>query len=233
MDKISPAQRSANMSRVRSKDTKPELLVRRILHSAGYRFRLHRRDLPGSPDIVLPKWKTAIFVHGCFWHGHEGCRRSKLPATRTEFWKVKIERNRERDRIAREELAALGYQVVTLWECELRNPGSILNSVSGATGRGDLVGLSKELEAVLGRITSGHDVVPFMALMMPTKDVVFRPLPPEMLEILRASPDYASVRPGKQPTWFQIASGADAIELVVYRAETDGVHYVLAPREKN
>ena len=129
-DKLSPAQRSANMSRVQNKNTKPELLVRRVLHAAGYRFRLHCRDLPGSPDIVLPKWKTVIFVHGCFWHGHAGCRRSKLPATRTEFWQAKIERNQDRDRVATEELTALGYRVVTLWECELRDESSILSSVN-------------------------------------------------------------------------------------------------------
>jgi DNA mismatch endonuclease (patch repair protein) len=135
-DKLTPPQRSANMGRVRNKNTKPELLVRSVLHRAGYRFRLHRRDLPGSPDIVLPKWKTAVFVHGCFWHGHEGCRRSKLPATRTDFWQAKVERNQERDRAAHEELAALGYRVVTLWECELRSESSILSSVDSATGRG-------------------------------------------------------------------------------------------------
>lgn len=138
-DKLSPTQRSTNMSRVHNKNTKPELQVRRVLHRAGYRFRLHRRDLPGSPDIVLPRWKTAIFVHGCFWHGHEGCRRSKLPATRAEFWEAKIERNQDRDRAAKAGLTALGYRVVTLWECELRRESSILSSVNSVTGR-DKVG---------------------------------------------------------------------------------------------
>lgn len=94
-------------------------------------------------------------------------------------------------------------------------------------------GLHKELEAVLNRVTGGHDVIPFMAQMLPASDVAFRLLPAEMLEVLRASPDYASVRPGEQPTWFQVASGDDAVELVVYRAEADGAHYVLAPRERN
>jgi DNA mismatch endonuclease (patch repair protein) len=136
-DKLSPEARSANMSRVRNKNTKPELVVRSALHRAGYRFRLHRRDLPGSPDIVLPKWKTAVFVHGCFWHGHEGCRRSKLPATRTDFWQAKVTRNQQRDHAAQEELASLGYQVVTLWECELRSESSILSSVDSVTGRGE------------------------------------------------------------------------------------------------
>jgi DNA mismatch endonuclease (patch repair protein) len=134
-DKITVAQRSANMSRVRNKNTKPELRVRGVLHRAGYRFRLHRRDLPGSPDIVLPKWQTAIFVHGCFWHGHQGCHRAKLPTTRLDFWQAKVERNRERDRLNYDRLVTLGYQVVTLWECELKSEVSILNTVNRATGR--------------------------------------------------------------------------------------------------
>lgn len=137
-DKLTPAQRSANMGRVPNKNTKPELLVRRLLHGAGYRFSLHRRDLPGSPDIVLPRWKTVVFVHGCFWHGHEGCRRSKLPTTRAAFWQAKIKRNKDRDRAARDGLATLGYRVVTLWECELRDERSILSSVNSVTGRGEI-----------------------------------------------------------------------------------------------
>jgi DNA mismatch endonuclease (patch repair protein) len=134
-DRLSPEARSANMSKVGNKNTKPELLVRRVLHRAGYRFRLHRGDLPGSPDVVLPRWRTAVFVNGCFWHGHEGCRRSKLPSTRTEFWQTKVERNRERDGIAKEGLEKLGYKVVTLWECELKNEAGILERVDSATGR--------------------------------------------------------------------------------------------------
>jgi DNA mismatch endonuclease (patch repair protein) len=134
VDQLSPQARSANMSRVRSKDTQPELRVRRLLHRAGYRFRLHRRDLPGSPDIVLPRYRTAIFVHGCFWHGHEGCRRSKLPATRTDFWRAKIDRNRTRDEANARALGSLGYQVVTLWECELRSDQQIIDLITGATG---------------------------------------------------------------------------------------------------
>src|SRR5690348_80348 len=99
-DRISPAARSRNMSRVRGKDTQPELRVRRLLHAAGYRFRLHRKDLPGRPDLVLPRHRVAIFVHGCFWHGHPDCKRATIPATRTEFWTSKINRNRERDTAA-------------------------------------------------------------------------------------------------------------------------------------
>ncbi|MGC4250570.1 MAG: very short patch repair endonuclease [Sphingobium sp.] len=137
-DRITPEARSANMSRVPNKNTKPELKVRSTLHRAGYRFRLHGRTLPGSPDIVLPKYRTAIFVHGCFWHGHEGCRRSKLPATRTDFWAAKISRNKERDCDAEQELIALGYHVVTLWECELRSESLILSQVDSVTGRGEV-----------------------------------------------------------------------------------------------
>jgi DNA mismatch endonuclease (patch repair protein) len=96
-DVFSPEKRSAVMASIRSKDTGPQLLVRRLLHGMGYRFRLHRRDLPGTPDLVLPGRRKAIFVHGCFWHGHEGCRLATSPATRREFWEAKISANRRRD----------------------------------------------------------------------------------------------------------------------------------------
>lgn len=137
MDHLLPEKRSANMRAVRSRHTRPELMVRSALHRAGYRFRLHHRDLPGSPDIILPKWRTVIFVNGCFWHGHEGCRRAKLPSTRTDFWRAKIERNRARDIATTSQLIAMGYRVVTLWECELRIESSILSSVNAATGRSE------------------------------------------------------------------------------------------------
>ncbi|WP_370677397.1 very short patch repair endonuclease [Pleomorphomonas sp. PLEO] len=112
--------RSRQMSLVRSKDTKPELVVRRLLHGLGFRFRLHRRDLPGCPDIVLPRYKTAIFVHGCFWHQHGDptCWRSRIPKTRQDFWIPKLERNVARDREVMDELRALGWTVVVMWECE-------------------------------------------------------------------------------------------------------------------
>lgn len=124
------------MSRVRGRDTKPEIRVRRLLHRAGYRFRLHRRDLPGRPDIFLPKHRLAVFVHGCFWHGHEGCRRGKLPDTRPEFWASKIAGNRARDARAVEELAALGIASVTLWECQLKEDAAIIARIREVTGRG-------------------------------------------------------------------------------------------------
>jgi DNA mismatch endonuclease (patch repair protein) len=135
MDILTPEKRSANMSAVRSRNTKPELWVRSLLHRAGYRFRLHQRDLPGSPDIVLPRYKTAVFVHGCFWHGHEGCRRSKLPSTRREFWETKIARNQARDATAAAGLIERGYRVVTLWECELKDESLALMRVEAITGR--------------------------------------------------------------------------------------------------
>lgn len=114
---IEPA-RSALMSRVRGGNTTPELVVRRIVHALGYRFRLHRRDLPGTPDIVLPRSRKIIFVHGCFWHRHPGCSRATTPRTRTAFWQRKFERNVERDRRNIAELQTLGWKILVVWECE-------------------------------------------------------------------------------------------------------------------
>lgn len=119
-DNLSKEVRSCIMSRIRSKDTKPELLVRSFLHRAGYRFRLHRRDLPGRPDIVLPKFNVAIMVHGCFWHAHQGCSIFRMPTTRTAWWKAKLHRNRRRDKRAVRMLGRAGWTPVTIWECELQ-----------------------------------------------------------------------------------------------------------------
>lgn len=120
-DPHTPAQRSFNMSRIRSTDTKPELIVRRVLHRLGYRFRLHRKDLPGRPDIVLPKHHTVVFVHGCFWHRHR-CRYGQVvPATRTEFWNRKFEENVIRDRKVKRRLRGLDWRVVAIWECQTRD----------------------------------------------------------------------------------------------------------------
>jgi DNA mismatch endonuclease (patch repair protein) len=115
-DKVSAADRSRMMAAVRGKNTKPELAVRAALFSAGYRYRLHRRDLPGSPDIVLPRYRIAVFVHGCFWHGHD-CVRGRQPASNVEFWNAKLDRNFVRDLSNRAALEAAGWAVATIWQC--------------------------------------------------------------------------------------------------------------------
>lgn len=120
-DVMTPEQRSRCMAAVKGKDTKPEMIVRKYLFSRGMRFRVQVRKLPGTPDIVLPKYKTVIFVNGCFWHGHEGCKYFRLPKSNIEFWKEKIERNIERDRESMQALLDLGWKIIRVWECELRN----------------------------------------------------------------------------------------------------------------
>jgi DNA mismatch endonuclease (patch repair protein) len=117
------ATRSYNMSRIKNKDTKPEMLVRKFLFANGFRYRLNDKKLPGKPDIVLPKYKTVIFVNGCFWHGHENCKYFKLPGTRTEWWKEKIEKNIDNDLRKHLQLIELGYKVLIIWECEIKNNG--------------------------------------------------------------------------------------------------------------
>lgn len=124
-DTVSPATRSRMMSGIKAKDSQPEVLVRRLLFSEGYRFRLHRRDLPGTPDIVLPSRRIVIFVHGCFWHMHEGCRLAKLPTTRPEFWAAKLQANAARDRRSIEQLKALEWRVLRIWECATRNGDAV------------------------------------------------------------------------------------------------------------
>jgi DNA mismatch endonuclease, patch repair protein len=111
--------RSYNMSQIKGKNTKPEMLVRKFLHANGFRYRLHVKDLPGKPDIVLPKYKTVIFVHGCFWHGHEDCSKSTLPKTKTEWWRNKISGNINNDVKALTALQKSGWKVITIWSCEL------------------------------------------------------------------------------------------------------------------
>jgi len=113
------------MSRIRGKDTKPEVRVRSALHRMGYRFRLHSRNLPGKPDIVLPKHATVVFVHGCFWHRHPGCRFAYTPKSRIEFWQAKFDRNVERHREVEEQLEELGWSVVVIWECETTKPETL------------------------------------------------------------------------------------------------------------
>jgi DNA mismatch endonuclease (patch repair protein) len=131
VDVLTPEQRRHNMSRIRGKDTKPELLLRRRLHAMGFRFRLHRKDLPGRPDLVFAGRRAVIFVHGCFWHGH-GCSLCKMPATRPEFWQTKIDGNRARDKRAIGALAEAGWRVLIMWECALRGPTRL--PVSEAVG---------------------------------------------------------------------------------------------------
>lgn len=122
-DTITPERRSWNMSRIRSKNTKPEVIVRSLLHKMGYRFRLHRKDLPGTPDIVLPKYKTAILVHGCFWHRHQGCKNCYSPKSRTSFWEKKFNDNTVRDKKNIDALKLLGWRVLLIWECEVKHDG--------------------------------------------------------------------------------------------------------------
>jgi len=121
MDTVSPEERSRIMSHVKGRDTTPEKRVRSLLHSMGYRFRLQRADLPGKPDIVLPKFKTVIFVNGCFWHRHPGCKRATLPKSNAEFWRQKLEKNVARDRRNIQTLKDLGWYVLIIWECELKD----------------------------------------------------------------------------------------------------------------
>lgn len=119
-DVHSKETRSYNMSRIRSKDTKPEILVRKFLHKNGFRYRLHVKNLPGKPDIVLPKYKTVIFIHGCFWHGHDGCKYYVVPKTRTEWWLNKINRNAANDALVEDSLKTAGWKIIKIWECELK-----------------------------------------------------------------------------------------------------------------
>ena len=120
-DRMTPQQRHNCMSHIRSRNTKPEVLLRKRLHSLGYRYRINVKRLPGTPDIVLAKYRTCIFVNGCFWHGHQGCRKFVMPKTRTDFWREKIARNRERDLKSISLLESEDWKVITVWECELAN----------------------------------------------------------------------------------------------------------------
>lgn len=121
MDSLSPEKRSENMRRIRHKNTKPEMKIRSLLHRCGYRFRLHRKDLPGKPDIVLAKYKTVIFVNGCFWHRHKNCKYAYNPKTNVDFWEKKFEENVKRDQSNYAQLRQSGWQVIVIWECELRD----------------------------------------------------------------------------------------------------------------
>lgn len=120
-DIFTKQERSRIMSKITGKETKPEILVRKYLFAQGFRFRKNAKELPGKPDIVLPKYKAIIFVHGCFWHGHKGCNKSALPSTNTKFWKEKISKTVERDKMKENELEKIGWNVLTVWQCGLVN----------------------------------------------------------------------------------------------------------------
>lgn len=122
MDTLSKVERSERMSRVRSKDSTPELRLRHLIHGMGFRYRLHAKDLPGKPDMVFPARNAVIFMHGCFWHRHARCRLARLPKSRVAFWSDKLEGNRLRDQRNRRKLRALGWRVLVIWECQLQNP---------------------------------------------------------------------------------------------------------------
>jgi DNA mismatch endonuclease (patch repair protein) len=135
MDVLTAEQRRLNMSRIRGRDTKPEMLLRRALWKRGFRYRLHDRSLPGTPDMVFPRYQAVVFVHGCFWHGH-GCALFVVPSTNREFWLGKIGGNRERDTRALDALRAAGWRVFTVWECALRGPKrSCVDDVAGRVAR--------------------------------------------------------------------------------------------------
>lgn len=124
-DSLSASRRSENMRQITAKDTKPELLIRRLLHSLGYRYRLHAKDLPGKPDIVFRKRKKVIFVHGCFWHQHPNCREGRIPGSRRDYWIPKFDRNRQRDAEHSAELRETGWRILVIWECEVKDVTSL------------------------------------------------------------------------------------------------------------
>lgn len=135
MDVVSPEKRSQMMSGIRGKNTKPEIIIRKALHGKGFRYRLHVRNLPGKPDIVLPKYQAVVFVNGCFWHKHD-CHLFKWPKSRPDFWKKKILRNQENDAIAAEQLLGEGWRVLTVWECALKGKTrlpfhKVMNDIAG------------------------------------------------------------------------------------------------------
>ncbi|MGO4410277.1 MULTISPECIES: very short patch repair endonuclease [unclassified Brevundimonas] len=133
IDTVDPVRRSAMMAKVRGKNTAPELRVRRVAHGMGLRFRLHRKDLPGTPDLVFAKHRLVVFVHGCFWHRHEGCRRATTPSTRQEFWKAKFAATVQRDAQQIRALQAAGWRVLVLWECDLKDDEVLKTLLTDAT----------------------------------------------------------------------------------------------------
>lgn len=136
VDTVDATTRSQIMSRVRSKDTRPEMLVRQLVFAQGYRYRLHNRDLPGTPDLVFPGRKKIIFVHGCFWHAHAPCKAARIPKSNVEFWRNKLEGNRARDEANLAALEALGWRVLVLWECDLRDIDALRSRVTAFLDHG-------------------------------------------------------------------------------------------------
>jgi len=134
-DIYSKQKRSEIMSKISGKETKPEILVRKFLFANGFRFRKNDKKLPGKPDIVLPKYKIVIFVHGCFWHGHKGCSKAIKPSTNKDFWNAKIEKNRIRDKKVQETLKEIGWKVIVIWECQLRNQELLKQTLSKVINR--------------------------------------------------------------------------------------------------
>jgi DNA mismatch endonuclease (patch repair protein) len=134
MDIVNKARRSAMMAAIKGKDTKPELLVRRAAHALGYRFRLHRRDLPGSPDLVFPGRRKVIFVHGCYWHRHQGCRLAYVPKSNQEFWLAKFQANHARDQWALADLVATGWDPLVVWECETGDAAGLRDRIASHLG---------------------------------------------------------------------------------------------------
>jgi DNA mismatch endonuclease, patch repair protein len=135
MDCFSPSLRSKVMAKVRGRDTQPEMRVRKAAHALGLRFRLHRKELPGSPDIVFASRKTVVFVHGCFWHSHSGCKRASMPQTKQEFWSTKLSRNIKRDQTAISTLENAGWHVEVIWECETKNASALASRLAGIVCR--------------------------------------------------------------------------------------------------
>src|ERR1700722_10570601 len=130
-DNFDSAKRSSVMAAIRSKDTKPELIVRRAVYALGFRYRLHAKDVPGKPDLVFRKLRKAIFVHGCFWHRHSGCSRASMPKTRIEFWHEKFEKNVDRDNRVKKELKKNGWRSLIIWQCELQDPDGLATRLKG------------------------------------------------------------------------------------------------------
>lgn len=154
VDVMSRDRRSALMSRIRARDTGPELQIRHYLWRAGFRYQLYRKDLPGRPDLVLPKWHAAVFVHGCFWHRHTGCSYFRLPKTRTEFWDEKLQRNHERDIAAITHLLQTGWRVAIVWECAVRKDPDIAGRklaawIKHGKGNIEMKGDSKTVRAAI------------------------------------------------------------------------------------